>query len=53
MNDVFQLEILGEGPDGKLFGKYKVSKVPPSFLRRLSYFGLDRQWKAALEEVEG
>jgi pilus assembly protein CpaF len=52
MNDIFQFEMLGEGPDGKLFGRYKTSKVPPSFLRRLAYFGLDRQWKAALEETE-
>jgi len=52
MNDIFQFEILGEGPDSKLFGQYKVSKVPPSFLRRLAYFGLDRQWKAALDDAE-
>jgi len=51
MNDIFQLEIQGEGPDGRLFGRYKVSKMPPSFLRRLSYFGLDQKWKAALDEV--
>ena len=52
MNDIFQLEILGEGTDGRLFGRYKVSRVPPSFARRLAYFGLDRAWKAALDEVE-
>ena len=38
--------------DGKLFGRYRVSKVPPSFVRRLAYFGLERQWKAALEDAE-
>ena len=52
MNDIFQLEILGEGPDGRLFGRYKTSKVPPSFLRRLAYFGLDRKWKEALDEAD-
>ena len=31
---------------------YKVSRVPPSFPRRLSYFGLDKAWKAAMEEVD-
>ena len=51
LNDIFQFEVLGEGQDGKLFGKYHVSRVPPSFLKRLSYFGLDRAWKAALEEA--
>ena len=52
LNDIFQFEVIGEGPDGKLFGKYHVSRVPPSFLKRLSYFGLDRAWRAALEEAE-
>ena len=52
LNDIFQFEVLGEGQDGKLFGKYHVSRVPPSFLKRLSYFGLDRAWRAALEEAE-
>jgi len=50
INDIFQLEIQGEGPDGKLFGTYKVSRVPPGFMTRLSYFGLDRQYKAVLDE---
>ena len=52
MNDIFQLEIQGENPDGKLFGRYKVSRVPPAFARRLAYFGVDRAWKAALEQEE-
>ena len=52
LNDIFQFEVLGEGADGRLFGKYHVSRVPPSFLKRLSYFGLDRAWRAALEEAE-
>jgi pilus assembly protein CpaF len=50
LNDIFQFEVLGEGPDSRLFGRYKVSRVPPSFQRRLMYFGLDRAWKAALDE---
>jgi pilus assembly protein CpaF len=50
LNDIFQLEILGENAEGRLYGRYKVSRVPPSFLRRLSYFGLDRAWKAAIDE---
>ena len=52
LNDIFQFEVAGEGPDGKLFGHYKVTRVPPSFMRRLAYFGLDRAWNAALEEAE-
>lgn len=50
LNDIFQFEVLGEGPDSRLFGRYKVSRVPPSFQRRLTYFGLDRAWKAALDD---
>jgi pilus assembly protein CpaF len=52
LNDVFQFEVLGEGSDGRLFGRYRVSRVPPSFQRRLAYFGLDRAWKGALEEAD-
>ncbi len=50
LNDIFQLEILGEGPNGKLMGRYNVTRVPPSFQRRLAYFGLDKTWKAALDD---
>ena len=52
MNDIFQFEVHGEGPDGRLYGRYKVSRVPPGFLGRLTYFGLDRAWRAALDEAE-
>jgi pilus assembly protein CpaF len=53
LNDIFQFEVLGEGPDDRLFGRYKVSRVPPSFQHRLTYFGLERAWKAALDEGSG
>jgi pilus assembly protein CpaF len=49
LNDVFQLEFNGEGPDGKLNCSYKVSGARAACQERLSYFGLDRAWKAALE----
>ncbi len=52
LNDIFQFEVLGEGSDGRLFGRYRVSRVPPGFMRRLSYFGLDRAWKAALQDEQ-
>jgi pilus assembly protein CpaF len=52
MNDVFQFEVLGEGPDGKLFGRYKVSRVPAACQRRLAYFGLEQEWKNALAEAD-
>jgi pilus assembly protein CpaF len=47
-NDIFHLDLTGEGADGRLVGKYRVSAVSPSFRERLTYFGLDRAWTAAL-----
>ena len=51
-NDIFMLETDGEGPDGRLRGHYKVSRARPSFSTRLSYYGLERAWAAALETAE-
>ena len=51
LNDIFQLEFTGEGSDGRLIGRYKVSGARPACQERLAYFGLDRAWKAALEDV--
>jgi pilus assembly protein CpaF len=48
MNDIFHFEIQGEGPDGRLRGEYRVSRIQPSFQERLVYFGLNREWAAAL-----
>jgi pilus assembly protein CpaF len=47
-NDIFHLDLAGEGANGRLFGNYKVSGVPPSFHERLTYFGLNRAWDAAM-----
>ena len=51
LNDIFAYEMTGEGPDGRLQGIYKVSRARPSFIDRLSYFGLDKVWASALEEA--
>ena len=51
LNDVFLLELDGENIEGKLTGHYVVSRSRPSFWSRLSYFGLEKQWSAALEEA--
>ena len=51
MNDIFQLEINGTGPDGRLRGTYKISRARPGFQSRLQYFGLERAWAAAMEEA--
>ena len=52
MNDIFQLEMTGTGPDGRLRGTYKVSRARPGFQSRLQYFGLERAWAAAMEDAD-
>lgn len=51
MNDVFQMEVVGEGANGKLVTRYKVSRSRPSFSERLAYFGMEKAWMQALEEA--
>jgi pilus assembly protein CpaF len=52
MNDIFQLEITGTGPDGRLRGTYRVSRARPGFMSKLQYFGLERAWASAMEDAE-
>ncbi len=52
MNDIFFFEVDGEGLDGRLRGHYRASRARPSFHDRLSYFGLERAWIAALDDAE-
>ena len=49
INDIFHFEVLGEGPEGRLHGRYKVSQARPAAQRRLAYFGLDQAWMEALQ----
>ncbi len=51
MNDIFQFVMDGETSEGRIKGHYKVSRARPSCYGRLSYFGYDREWMAALEEA--
>jgi pilus assembly protein CpaF len=52
MNDIFQLENEGETPDGRLRGRYRVSRARPGFFLRLTYYGLERSWAAAMDDAE-
>jgi len=52
MNDVFQYEFESETANGEIRGHYRVSRMRPSCLQRLSYFGVDRMWMSALEEAD-
>ena len=48
LNDIFQFVMSGEDRNGRIVGHYNVSKSRPSFMSRLAYFGLERQWMQAL-----
>ncbi|HQT46279.1 MAG: pilus assembly protein CpaF [Acidocella sp. 20-63-7] len=51
LNDIFKFEITGETAAGRLTGRYVVSKIRSTFSERLQYFGLERSWMNALEDV--
>ena len=52
LNDIFQFEVLGDGPDGRIIGRYKVNRARPHCHARLAYFGLNAAWMAALDEAD-
>jgi pilus assembly protein CpaF len=51
LNDIFKFELTGETATGKLTGRYEVSRIRSTFSERLQYFGLDRAWSNALDEI--
>jgi pilus assembly protein CpaF len=51
LNDIFKFEVTGETATGKLIGRYEVSRIRSTFSERLQYFGLERAWAHALEDV--
>jgi pilus assembly protein CpaF len=52
LNDVFAWEHEMEDAEGRLRGRYRVSRARPGFQSRLAYFGVDRAWATTLEEAE-
>ncbi len=52
LNDIFKFESEPDGPDGRMRGHYVISRARPSFHERLGYFGLERAWRAAMEEAD-
>jgi pilus assembly protein CpaF len=52
LNDIFAYLVEGETQAGGLVGHYQINRARPSFHPRLTYFGLDRSWAAALEDAE-
>ena len=53
MNDIFQFQMEGENSEGRIVGRYKVSRARPACYERLVYFGYDRDWMSALEDAAG
>ncbi len=49
LQDLFTFEMAGEERDGTLRGSFRSSGVRPGFIDRLSYFGLDGAYMAAVE----
>jgi pilus assembly protein CpaF len=51
MNDIITFEFTREDAQGRIVGKYNSLHAAPAFLDRLQYFGLDRAWNDALQEI--
>ena len=51
MNNIAQFEFLREDARGMIEGVYRSPKVRPRFEAKLSYFGLDRAFQEALQEL--
>jgi pilus assembly protein CpaF len=51
MNDLVTFEYEGEDSQGRLVGHYRASGIKPGFISRLEYYGLDRAWMTAVEEI--
>ena len=49
-NDIAAFEFDHEDPQGRITGHYRVSRIRPSFIARLDFFGLSRSWAAASGE---
>ncbi len=51
MNTIANFEFIREDQRGGIEGVYRSPKVRPRFQTRLAYFGLDRGWAEALQEI--
>ena len=51
MNAIANFEFVREDQRGMIEGVYRSPKVRPRFQSRLSYFGLDRAFAEALQEL--
>jgi pilus assembly protein CpaF len=53
LNDIALFEYKSENAQGRLVGSYKSPQAVPKFMDRLTYYGFDRAWKEAVQEVVG
>jgi pilus assembly protein CpaF len=51
LNDIFKFKVTGETAAGRITGRYEVSRIRSTFSERLQYFGLERAWAQALDEI--
>ncbi|HWL80336.1 MAG TPA: CpaF family protein [Roseomonas sp.] len=51
MNEVFTYEFQGEDASGRLLGRYTSPRTRPAFSEKLRYYGLERVWMDALQEL--
>jgi pilus assembly protein CpaF len=51
LNDIAFFEYKSENAQGRLVGSYKSPQAVPKFMDRLTYYGFDRAWKEAVQEV--
>ena len=51
INDIARFEFEREDSQGRIHGRYVMAGARPSFVGRLEYFGLERAWAAAMQEV--
>ena len=53
LRELFQYRFIDEGHDGKLVGVFEATGVRPRFLKRLGYYGLDKEFLALLAPPPG
>ncbi|MFC4167043.1 CpaF family protein [Teichococcus aestuarii] len=51
MNEVFTYNFEGEDANGRLLGRYVSPRTRPGFSEKLRYYGLERSWMDALQEL--
>jgi len=51
LNDIFNFEFTGEGPNGEVLGHWRCSRVRPGFMNKLRYYGLDKAFIEAMDSA--